>query len=104
MPRGDKSKYSDRQKQQAEHIPDSYEGRGVPAKGAKSRAWATVNDESGGGEKSGNGRGTSESRASSHKGGKQSGAASASRTADERSATAKKAAATRKRNAAKANT
>jgi plasmid stabilization system protein ParE len=100
MPRGDKSAYSDKQKRKAEHIADSYEDRGVSETEAKSRAWATVNKESGGGEKSGSGRGTKESHASSHKGGKKGGAASASRTAAERSASAKKAAATRKRNAA----
>jgi plasmid stabilization system protein ParE len=101
MPRGDKSAYSDKQKRKAEHIADSYEDRGVSEEEAKSRAWATVNKESGGGEKSGSGRGKKEFHASSHKGGKKGGAASASRTAVERSASAKKAAATRKRNAAK---
>ena len=30
MARGDKSKYSDKQKRKAEHIVDSYEARGVP--------------------------------------------------------------------------
>src|SRR5262245_53294772 len=100
MPRGDKSKYSDKQKRKAEHIAESYEDRGVPEEEAKSRAWATVNKESGGGEESGSGRGKAESHASSHKGGKKGGVASASRTAAERSASAKKAAATRKRNAA----
>jgi plasmid stabilization system protein ParE len=99
MPRGDKSAYSDKQKRKAEHIAESYEDRGVSEEEAKSRAWATVNKESGGGEKSGSGRGKKESHASSHKGGKKGGAASASRTAAERSASAKKAAATRKRNA-----
>ena len=100
MPRGDKSKYSDKQKRKAEHIADSYEDRGVSEKEAKSRAWATVNKESGGGEKSGSGRGKPESHASSRKGGKKGGAASSSRIAAERSASAKKAAATRKRNRA----
>ena len=104
MPRGDKSKYSDKQKRKAEHIADSYEDRGASEKEAKSRAWATVNKESGGGEKSGSGRGKPESHASSHKGGKKGGAASSSRTAEERSASARKAAETRKRNkAAKAS-
>jgi plasmid stabilization system protein ParE len=100
MPRGDKSKYSDKQKRKAEHIADSYEDRGVSEKEAKSRAWATVNKESGGGKKSGSGHGKPESHVSSHKGGKKGGAASSSRTAAERSASAKKAAATRKRNKA----
>jgi plasmid stabilization system protein ParE len=98
MPRGDKSRYSDKQKRQAEHIAESYEQRGTSEKEAESRAWATVNKQSGGGEKSGRGRGKPESHASSHKGGKKGGAASSSRTAAERSASAKKAAATRKRN------
>jgi plasmid stabilization system protein ParE len=98
MPRGDKSKYTDKQKRQAEHIAESYENRGVSEDEAESRAWATVNKDSGGGKKSGSGRGKAESHASSKKGGKKGGAASASRTAEERSASAKKAAATRKRN------
>ena len=102
MPQGDKSSYSSKQKRKAEHIADSYEDRGVPEKVAESRAWATVNKESGGGEMSGGGRGKAEPHASGHKGGKKGGAASASRTAAERSASTKKAAATRKRNAAKA--
>ncbi|WP_165226424.1 plasmid stabilization protein [Aquisphaera insulae] len=100
MPRGDKSAYSDKQKRKAEHIEESYESRGVPESEAERRAWATVNKESGGGEKSGSGRGKPESHDSSRKGGKKGGAVSASRTAEERSASARKAAATRKRNAA----
>jgi hypothetical protein len=100
MPRGDKSKYSDKQKRQAEHIAESYENRGIPEKVAKSRAWATVNKESGGGNESGSGRGKADTHVSSEKGGKTGGAASASRPASARSASAKKAAATRKRKAA----
>jgi len=73
MPRGDKSSYSDKQKRQAEHIEEGYEDRGVSAKEAKSRAWATVNKESGGGEKSGSGRGKKESHSSSSKGGGKGG-------------------------------
>jgi plasmid stabilization system protein ParE len=99
MPRGDKSKYSSKQKRKAEHIEEGYEKRGTPDSEAKRRAWATVNKESGGGKKSGSGRGHPESHASSKKGGKLGGAASAHRSAAERSASAKKAAATRKRNA-----
>src|SRR5262245_4927493 len=97
MPRGDKSKYTDKQERKADHIAESYEPRGVPEKEAESRAWATVNKESGGGKKSGSGRGKSESRTSSRKGGRLGGRASASRSAAARSASAKKAAATRKR-------
>ncbi len=98
MPHGDKSKYTDKQKRKAEHIADSYEDRGTSEEEAKRRAWATVNKESGGGKKSGSGRGKKESHASSRKGGHKGGVASDSRSPAERSASAKKAAATRKRN------
>ena len=97
MPQGDKSKYTDKQKRKAEHIEEGYKERGVPEKEAESRAWATVNKESGGGNKSGSGRGKPDTHVSSTKGGKKGGAASASRTAAERSASAKKGAETRKR-------
>ena len=73
MPRGDKSKYTGKQKRQAEHIAEGYEDKGVSKKEAKSRAWATVNKESGGGEKSGSGRGKKTSHSSSRKGGKKGG-------------------------------
>jgi plasmid stabilization system protein ParE len=99
MPRGDKSKYTDKQERKADHIAESYESRGVPEKEAERRAWATVNKESGGGKKSGSGRGKPENHTSSRKGGKLGGRASVSRSAAQRSASAKKAAATRKRNA-----
>lgn len=98
MPRGDKSAYTDKQKRKAEHIEKGYEDRGVPEKEAERRAWATVNKESGGGNKSGSGRGHAESHTSSEKGGRKGGQASAARTKEELSASAKKAAATRKRN------
>jgi plasmid stabilization system protein ParE len=98
MPRGDKSKYTDKQKRQAEHIEENYESRGVPEDEAARRAWATVNKESGGGNTSGSGRGKADTNVSSKRGGKKGGAASASRTAAERSASARKAAETRKRN------
>jgi len=51
MPQGDKSSYTSKQKRQAKHIEDSYENRGVSKKTAESRAWATVNKETGGGKK-----------------------------------------------------
>ncbi|EXF46283.1 plasmid stabilization system protein [Pseudomonas sp. BAY1663] len=61
MPRGDKSKYSEKQQRKAEHIEQSYEERGVSEKEAEARAWATVNKQSGGGErKGGSGRTKSE--------------------------------------------
>jgi len=99
MPRGDKSKYTDKQDRKADHIAESYESRGVPDKEAERRAWATVNKEDHGGKKSGSGRGKPSSHASSRKGGRIGGKAAASRSAAQRSASAKKAAATRKRNA-----
>ena len=70
MPRGDKGKYTDKQKRRAEHIEEGYEKRGVSDKEAERRAWATVNKESHGGKKSGSGRGKKESRSASKKGGK----------------------------------
>ena len=73
MPRGDKGAYTDKQKRKAEHIEDSYEERGVSKKEAEARAWATVNKESGGGKKSGSGRGKKENRSASKKGGKKGG-------------------------------
>src|SRR5208337_5540330 len=87
MPRGDKTKYTDKQIREADHISERYESRGVPEDEAERRAWATVNKESGGGKKSSAGRGQLESRASSRKAGE----ASANRSSAERSASAKKA-------------
>ena len=56
MPQGDKDKYTDKQKRQADHIAESYEDKGVPHEEAEGRAWATVNKIDGGGNKSGSGR------------------------------------------------
>lgn len=100
MPRGDKSAYTAKQKRQAQHIVEGYIDRGVPVDEAEARAWATVNKMTGGGKKSGSGRGKAVDPAPARKGGKTGGAASASRTAAERSASARKAARTRARNAA----
>lgn len=99
MPRGDKDKYTDKQKRKAEHIEEGYEKRGVSGKEAERRAWATVNKESGGGNKSGSGRGKKDTNVSARKGGRAGGKAAASRPAAARSASAKKAAATRKKKA-----
>ena len=98
MPRGDKSSYTDKQKRQAEHIEESYESRGVRDDEAERRAWATVNKETGGGKRSGSGRGKAMDTEPSRNGGRKGGAASASRSAAERSASARKAAETRRRN------
>ena len=73
MARGSKSKYTGKQKRKAEHIEKGYEKRGTSKKEAERRAWATVNKESGGGKKSGSGRGKKENKASSGKGGKKGG-------------------------------
>ena len=97
MPRGDKSSYTDKQKRKAEHIEEGYEERGVSHEEAERRAWATVNKESGGGKKSGSGRGKRENRSASRKGGRKGGRAAASRSKAARSRSARKAAKTRKR-------
>ncbi len=56
MPQGDKSSYTNKQKREAGHIEKGYEKKGIRAKTAKKRAWATVNKLSGGGKKSGSGK------------------------------------------------
>lgn len=53
MPKGDKDKYTDKQKRQAEHIEESYRHEGVSKDEAKRRAWATVNKQDKGGKKRG---------------------------------------------------
>jgi len=70
MARGSKSSYTNKQKRKAEHIEEGYEKRGTSKKEAERRAWATVNKESGGGKKSGSGRGKTENHSASRKGGK----------------------------------
>src|SRR5215218_6716283 len=100
MPRGDKSRYTDKQERKADHIADGYEKRGVGTKEAEARAWATVNKDDGGGKKpGGSGRSKSTGHPAAHKGGRVGGKGSAARPAAARSASAKKAAATRKRRA-----
>lgn len=73
MARGSKSKYTGKQKRQAEHIEEGYKKRGTSKKEAERRAWATVNRETGGGKKSGSGRGKKENKPSSRKGGRKGG-------------------------------
>ncbi|HEY3798512.1 MAG TPA: plasmid stabilization protein [Caulobacteraceae bacterium] len=96
MPRGDKSSYTDKQKRQASHIEKGYEHRGVSEKEAERRAWATVNAETGGGKKSGSGRGKTENHAASRKGGHIGGS---SQSQAKRSAAAKKGWETRRHEA-----
>jgi hypothetical protein len=99
MPRGDKSSYTGKQKRKAEHIEEGYEKRGVGKREAERRAWATVNKESGGGKRSGSGRGKKTSHVSSRRGGRIGGKAAAARPVSARKASARKAAATRRRRA-----
>ena len=109
MPRGDKSKYTDKQERKADHIAESYEERGHSEKyeerghsekEAERRAWATVNKDDGGGKKpGGSGSGKETGHPAAHEGGKLGGEAAASRPAAARSASARNAAATRERNA-----
>jgi len=87
MPRGDKRRYTDKQKRKAAHIAQSYEERGISHDEAEARAWATVNKDSGGGNLSGSGRGKPDSHAAER------------RKAADRSAAAKKGWETRRRRA-----
>lgn len=93
MPRGDKGAYTGKQKRKAEHIEEGYESRGVPKSEAERRAWATVNRESGGGNKSGSGRGKPDTHVSSSRGGR----AHESGSPEQRSAAARKGWVTRRR-------
>jgi plasmid stabilization system protein ParE len=102
MPRGDKSKYSDKQKRQAGHIEEGYERRGVSEDEVASRAWATVNKMTGGGKKGGSGESKNMNKEPARKGGRIGGVHAASRSKAERSASVKKAAQTRKRHQAAA--
>ena len=96
MPRGDKSAYTDKQKREAAHIAEGYERRGVPEKDAEGRAWANVNKNSGGGNKSGSGRGHPDTNDASKAGGR----AHASGSPEARSAAARKGWDTRRKRAA----
>jgi plasmid stabilization system protein ParE len=99
MARGDKSAYTDKQQRQAEHIEEGYKKRGVKDDEAERRAWATVNKMTGGGKKSGSGRGRGIDKSPAKKGGeiggKKGGGASARHPASARAASARKAARTR---------
>jgi len=89
MPRGDKSAYTDKQKRQAEHIEEGYEESGVSEEEAERRAWATVNAMTGGGKKSGSGRGKRVNKAPARKGGRKGGKAAAKSRASKKSGTKK---------------
>ncbi|MCI8210984.1 termination factor Rho [Pseudomonas sp. S25] len=62
MPTANKDKYTQEQKRKAAHIEEGYEQKGVSKGEAEARAWATVNKQSGGGERKG-GSGTQKSPA-----------------------------------------
>jgi plasmid stabilization system protein ParE len=80
MPRGDKGKYTDKQKRQAEHIEEGYERRGLSRREAERRAWATVNAVHAGGEKpGGGGYGRAEDRSPMRRGAKKAAAKRRSR-------------------------
>ncbi len=99
MPRGDKSKYTDKQKRLARHIEEGYRQRGVSEEDAESRAWATVNAIDHGGKKpGGSGRGRRTNKESATKGGHQGRRAVAARPKAARVASARKAARTRQAN------
>jgi hypothetical protein len=91
MPRGSKAAYTQKQKRQAEHIEEGYEQRGIGKDEAERRAWATVNKISGGGKKSGSGRGKKANKAPMRKGGRLGGKAAHTRSAHRRSATPRSA-------------
>ena len=100
MPRGDKSKYTDKQERKADHIAEGYEKQRRLGEGSRAARLGHRQHGRGGGKKpGGSGRGKSTGHPAAHKGGEKGGRAAASRSAAERSASAKKAAATRKSNA-----
>jgi len=71
MPRGDKSKYTDKQARKVDHIAHGYEQHGVAEPEAERRAWATVNKHDGGGKKpGGSGRGVDTGHPAARKGGR----------------------------------
>lgn len=72
MARGSKAKYTAKQKRQAHHIEEGIKKRGGSTKKAERVAYATVNKQSGGGKKSGSGRGKKTSNVSARKGGRKS--------------------------------
>jgi hypothetical protein len=74
VPRGDKSRYTDKEKRQADHIEEGYEERGLSEEESKRRAWATVNKVHHGGEKpGGGGYGKPEDHSPMRKGGRKGG-------------------------------
>ena len=81
MARGSKAAYTNKQKRQAEHIEEGYEQRGVSRREAEKRAWATVNKMSGGGKKSGSGRGKKINKAPARRGARKAAASRRTKSA-----------------------
>lgn len=96
MPRGDKSAYTDKQKRQAQHIEEGYEEQGVSEEEAERRAWSTVNAMTGGGKKSGSGRGKPVDKAPARKGGRKGGKDAAKKKAAKKKAAKKSTKAAKK--------
>ena len=63
MPRGEKSKYTDKQERKADHIAEGYRKEGVSKNEAEERAWRTVNKQDKGGKNDGSGRSSSRAAA-----------------------------------------
>jgi hypothetical protein len=100
MPRGDKTRYTDKQDRKAAHIAEGYVKRGASKDEAERRAWATVNKDDGGGKKPG-GSGRKETARSKEgkKGGSDGNGTSSSRSKSARSVAAKKGWETRRKTA-----
>lgn len=102
MPRGDKSKYTAKQKRQAQQIEKGYEKRGASRKKAAARGWSTVNKMSGGVKRPGVAvRASSETKVPVKVGGQRVGRAAASRPQAARKASARRGAQTRKARSAR---
>ena len=96
MPGGDKSAYTDKQKRMAEHIEEGYERQGVSEEEAEARAWATVNKATGGGKKSGSGRGKRMNKSPMRKGGRKAAARKRARKSSARKSPTRKRTSSRK--------
>jgi len=81
MPRGDKSKYTSKQKRKAAKIEERYRRKGISQDEAERRAWATVNKmDKGGKQPGGSGRGKGIGKARARNAGRKGGAPKATRS------------------------
>jgi hypothetical protein len=101
MPRGDKAKYSGKQKRQAQHIEERFEEKGMGRREEAGRAWKIVNKITGGGKRGGSGEGKPINKEPMRKGGRRGAAVASSRPKSARSNSAKTAARTRTKKAAR---